>query len=338
MAINPFKDSDLNDLQENIGQFFTDHFGGLRKKLAIMRANFFSKGREKITVMFIPHSEKKIVNFHISIFAISSIVIFTVLTVTVTSIMIISHSSTVKEVSILKRDGADSKVQVKHFKEEINRLYTIFQQFKPEITYLYSMTPNSSINTLWAKGGEHNSTPGLSETEGNAPSLELLNMQEIKNELVTTKDLVSKIKEFLKYRKKIIANTPSVWPVEGYIVSRYGYRNSPYSFTTEFHEGIDIEAFPGTEIRSTAPGTVLDVRWDNNLGLTVAIKHKYGFVTSYSHCQRASVEKGQIVSKGEVIGYVGRTGKTTQYICYYQIKIGTEFVDPMPYLNRINRQ
>lgn len=340
MAINPFKDSNLNDLQQNIRQFLIDHFDGLRKKSREKWRKFLLKGQERITVMFIPHSEKKIVNFHISIFAVSFIIGFIIITVTVTSVLIINHSSTVKEVSILKRDGDDSKVQVKKFKEEINKLYDIFQTFKPEITYLYSLTPDSNIDSLWARGGgQHNPNPGADIADANtdAPSIELLNIQEIKQELHTTKEVVTKIKGFLKYRKKIIENTPSVWPVDGYIVSRFGYRNSPYTFETEFHHGIDIEAFPGTEIRATAPGRVSDIRWDSTLGLTVSIKHKYGFVTSYSHCQRASVEVGQEVSKGEVIGYVGRTGKTTQYICYYQIKIGTEFVNPMPYLNRLAR-
>ena len=72
---------------------------------------------------------------------------------------------------------------------------------------------------------------------------------------------------------------------------------------------IDIEAFPGSEIRATAPGKVSEIRWDPVLGLVVSIKHKYGFTTSYSHCQRVSVELDQQISKGEVIGYVGRTGQ-----------------------------
>jgi len=337
MAINPFKDSDLNDLQESLGQFTNDHFGSLKKRISDFRQRFFSKGKEKITVMFIPHSEKKIVNFHISIFAISTILILTIVTVTVTSVLIINHTSTVKEVSILEKGEEDSKIQVKHFKEEINKLNFIFDQFKSEVSSVYDDTSSNTRNTLWASGGEYHSSAGEGETDKNAPSSEYLNLKEVKDNLVTTKKAVEKIKRFLKYRKKIIANTPSVWPVNGYIVSRFGYRNSPYSFATEFHQGIDIEAFPGTEIRSTAPGKVIDIKWDNNLGLTISVKHKYGFVTSYSHCQRASVEKGQKVSKGEVVGYVGRTGKTDQYMCYYQIKIGTEFVDPMPYLNRITR-
>ncbi len=339
MGINPFKDSNLNDLQQNVTDFLVDHFVDKKHRVRTLWKRFNDKGNERITVMFIPHTEKKIVNFHISIFTVSSIAAFIFITVIVTSVLIINHSSTVKEVSILKRDGSDSKVQIKIYKEEINKLYDIFQKFKPELTYLYSLTPDSNIDSLWAKGGENNPNPNpnLTENDPNVPSMELLNIQEVKQELETTRDVVGKIKNFLNYRKKIIENTPSIWPVEGYIVSRYGYRNSPYSFETEFHHGIDIETFPCSEIKSTAPGNVSEIRWDPSLGLTVSIRHKYGFITSYSHCQRVAVEVGQKVLKGEVIGYTGKTGKTTEYICYYQVKIGTEFVDPMPYLNRISR-
>jgi murein DD-endopeptidase MepM/ murein hydrolase activator NlpD len=341
MKLNPFKESNLNDLQNNILQFLIDHLSSRQARLKDWWKNLVLRGKERITVMFIPHSEKRIINFHISIFAIAVILGIFTATVVVTSIMIINHSSTIKEVSKLKKYGSNSKEQIKQYKKQINELYDIFQKFKPELTYLYSLTPGSDIDSLWAKGGEHNPNPTF-ENGGNAsnpaPPIEILNIEEIERELKTTKKIISKIKVFLEYRKKIIETTPSIWPVRGYIISRFGQKNSPYAAETDFHNGIDFESFPGTEIRATAPGKVSDIRWDPSLGLIVTIKHKYGFTTLYGHCQRVSVELGQQVAKGEVIGYVGRTGKTTRYICHYEIIIGTESVDPMPYLNRISHQ
>ncbi len=338
MKLNPFKESNLNDLQKDILQFLSDHFSLRREMLREWWRRFVAKGKERITIMFIPHSEKRIINFHVSIFSIALIGGIVTATVTVTSILIANHTSAIKEVSKLKRYGSNSKIQIKKYKEEINELYDIFQRFKPEITHLYSLTPGSDIDSLWAKGGVHNPNPDLENTgtEGApSPPMEILNIQEIERELKTTKKLLAKIKVFLDYRKKIIEATPSIWPVNGYVVSRFGRRPSSYAAETEFHNGIDIEAFPGSDIKATAPGRIEEIRWDPNLGLTVTIKHKYGFTTSYSHCQRVSVEQGQQVSKGEVIGYVGRTGKTARYACHYEIIIGTEAVDPMPYLNRI---
>ncbi len=343
MSLNPFKETNLNDLQKNILQFLSDHLSSKKAKLDDLRKRFVAKGKERITIMFIPHSEKRIVNFHVTIFAIAIIGGIITATVTVTSVLIINHSSTIKEVSKLKKYGVNSKIQIKKYKEEINQLYDIFQKFKPEITHLYSLTPGSDIDSLWAKGGVHNPNPTFEDGAGGegeidpSPPIEILNIQEVERELRTTKKLLSKIKVFLEYRKKIIETTPSIWPVNGYIISRFGQRTSMYAAETEFNSGIDIESFPGAEIRATAPGKVSDIRWDPVRGLLVSIKHKYGFTTSYSHCQRVSVELDQQISKGEIIGYVGRTGKTARYVCHYAIIIGTEFVDPMPYLNRITR-
>ena len=334
MALNPFKDSNLNDLQQDLLDFFYDHTRGIKKAIADWWVRFNKKGNERITVMFIPHNEKKIVNFHISIFAISIFVAALVLTVSVTSVLIVNHTSNIKSVSKLKMYGSNSKVQIQQYKVEINRLYEIFQRFKPEITYLYSLTPGNTVDSMWAKGGVSN--PNNTAIAGeDQPAIEILNIEEMERDLRETKNALDKIKVFLADRKKIIENTPSLWPVNGYIISRYGERVSPYSFKKEVYRGIDIAAFPGAEIVSTAPGNVESIQWDPVLGLTVSIKHKYGFVTSYSHCQRVSVEVGQKINKGEVIGYVGRTGKAIRHLCYYQIRIGTEFVDPMPYLNKI---
>ena len=126
-----------------------------------------------------------------------------------------------------------------------------------------------------------------------------------------------------------------MWPVNGHVVSAFGRRTSSFTNRQEFANGVDIAAFPGSEIRVSAPGTVESIVWDSFYGLRVAVTHKYGFTTVYSHCQRVSVEPGQKVIKGEVIGYVGRTGKATRHITHYQIRIGTEYVDPVPYLNRL---
>ena len=333
MGLNPFKESNLNDLQLRIKQFISDHFSDAIKKIKDWWKRFVKKGNERITVMFIPHSEKKIVNFHISIFAISAVCILFITTVTITSILIINHSSTIKEVSKLKQYGSDYKVQIKRYQSEIAYLYSIFQKFKPEVSELYGLMPEGDAESLWAKGGAPDTQ--VSNEDSSSPPMEILNLQEMENELKITKNVLVKIKRFVEYRRKVLENTPSIWPVDGFVVSRFGRKNVGNSYEKANRHGIEIEAFPGMEIRATAPGKVSDIFWDPDLGLTISIRHKYGFITSYSHCQRVSVTKDQMISKNEVIGYVGKTGKTSNYICFYQIMIGTEFVDPLPYLNKI---
>jgi len=338
MNINPSNNS--NSKKDGVKNFITTHSKNIKKKISILWSRFLHKGKQKMTVMFIPHSEKKIINFHISIFTISGILVSIVITIIITSAFIINHSSTIKEVSKLKKYKENSKETLNAYKKEIYKLQnTVENNFKGAIEQLYLALTRKNPktiknNVLWAKGGVAN-VDLLKQNLKNLPSTDALTIKDINSDLKRTKKLLNDFKNLIENRKKIIENTPSIWPVDGFIISRWGNRNSPYSFRKEFHRGIDIKGFPGKSIRATAPGTVSNIKWDRNLGLTISIKHKYGFVTSYSHCQRVTVEKGQKVSKSEIIGYIGKTGKTTKYICYYQIKIGTEFVNPLPYLNRI---
>lgn len=337
MALNPFKDSNLDNLQDSIKGFLSDNFGFIADSIKEKFSLFMKKGRERITIMLIPHSEKRIVNFHVPIFSISLIVITLIVTITITSLAIINHTSTIKDVTKLKRYGINSNIQKEKYKEEINRLYDIFQELKPEISRLYTLTKKNVDSPLWAKGA---GDPGSSEAaieKGDSPPLEVLNIQEMQQELKTTKEALEEIKNFLKDRKKLMENTPSIWPVDGYIVSKYGMITSPYTFQKEFNQGIGISSFPGRKIRATASGKVENIRWDSRYGLQITIKHKYGFSTCYSHCERVLVDENQHVSKGEIIACMGRTGKAPGHMCFYQIKIGTKSVDPYPYLNTIVR-
>jgi murein DD-endopeptidase MepM/ murein hydrolase activator NlpD len=347
MGLNPFKDSNLESLQKYIQYLFSDKFGFIWDNL---KSDFYiiqKKGKERLTIMLIPHSEKKIINFHVPIYVITLIISAILIIITITSIAIITHSSTIKDVTKLKMYGTNSKIQISKYKEEINKLYDIFQRLKPELTYLYSLTNEKDANSLWAKGGITNPNSEGASLENSSPSIEELNIKEVEMELKTSREVLSKIKEFLNTRKKLIENTPSLWPVHGYIISKFGYGTSYIRSENEYHHGVEIAAFPGSEIKATAPGTVENIYWDAKLGLSIIIEHKYGFSTIYSHCERVIVKeprkttngeiKKQKVNKGEIIGYVGRTGNSSKHVCYYQIKIGTEFVDPIPYLNKLNQ-
>ncbi len=338
MGLNPFKDADLYDLEDHLTRFFSR----LSKKIGSSIASFFwlirKKGSERITLMFIPHSEKRIVNFHISLFAILLFVIVLSGIVTTTTVLIVNHTSTIKEITRLRLYGYDTKVQIDHYKKEIDTLYDTFQKFKPELTYLYSLTPDNYVDSLWAKGGATSEESGADMSHmQEMPDFEELNIAEMKQELETTKEVLKQIKIFLADRKKVIENTPSIWPTDGYVTAAFGTRISPKSFREEFYPGVDITTFPGAEIRSSAPGTVQEITWDERFGITIRITHKYGFSSVYSHCQRITVQEDQKVSKGEVIGYVGKTGDAMNHKLFYQIKIGMEYVDPMPYLNKLYR-
>ena len=132
----------------------------------------------------------------------------------------------------------------------------------------------------------------------------------------------------------LLANsTPSIWPVKGYITSPYGRRLDPFHGKGVFHTGMDISAPYGSPVRATADGFVSMAGWDAGLGNCVKIVHdRNGFSTSYGHLKEYLVRPGQPVQRGELIGLVGSTGRTTGAHVHYEVRSKGLTVNPYRYL------
>lgn len=137
-------------------------------------------------------------------------------------------------------------------------------------------------------------------------------------------------------QKSLRNATPSIWPTEGEITSLYGYRFSPMrrddGETGEFHPGVDIANKPDTLINATADGTVLVSGWSHGYGNLVVIDHGYGIQTVYGHTSKALVKVGDRVLKGQVIAYMGTTGRSTGAHLHYEVRRQGSPVNPMQYL------
>ena len=122
--------------------------------------------------------------------------------------------------------------------------------------------------------------------------------------------------------------TPSIWPTAGYVSSPYGLRFGG----TEFHQGIDIAAEMGTPIVAAADGVVTAAGWNGGYGNMVDIDHGNGVVTRYGHASAVAVSVGQQVRRGEVIAYVGSTGRSTGPHVHYEVRVDGQPVNPAGYL------
>lgn len=129
------------------------------------------------------------------------------------------------------------------------------------------------------------------------------------------------------------AVVPNIWPVKGSLDSGFGGRRNPFGGAGyEYHEGQDIEAQTGTPVSATANGTVLCAGWQNGYGQVVYIDHGNGLQTRYGHLSQINVSVGQIISRGDVIGLSGSTGRSTGPHLHYEVRINNEPVDPINYL------
>ncbi len=136
----------------------------------------------------------------------------------------------------------------------------------------------------------------------------------------------------------LVNSTPSIWPVKGRITSSFGTREDPFSGKGVFHPGLDISAPYATPVVATADGYVTFAKWDGGLGHCIKILHgRNGFLTIYGHLKEYFVREGQRVRRGEVIGLLGSSGRTTGKHVHYEVHYEGLKVNPYKYVRNRDR-
>jgi len=146
----------------------------------------------------------------------------------------------------------------------------------------------------------------------------------------------NEIDDMVKNKEKLLLAIPSIQPVSNKnldrIASGFGYRIDPVYKDRRMHKGLDFTASIGTPIYATADGTVRESGFSGDgFGNKVLINHGYGYQTLYGHMYRVKAKVGQVVKRGEVIGYVGSSGKSTGPHCHYEVHKDGNAVDPIYY-------
>jgi len=132
--------------------------------------------------------------------------------------------------------------------------------------------------------------------------------------------------------KDSLLSTPSIWPVRGVVTSGFGRRRTPLLGATTMHRGIDISSRIGTPVRAPARGAVTFAGRDGAYGISITLDHGNGIVTRYAHLSRALVNVNDYVQRGDVIGEVGNTGRSTGPHLHYEIILNGTPVDPMRFI------
>jgi murein DD-endopeptidase MepM/ murein hydrolase activator NlpD len=135
-----------------------------------------------------------------------------------------------------------------------------------------------------------------------------------------------------------LADAPSIWPVQGPIGSSFGEREDPINGEGAFHPGIDIDAPYGTPVRAAADGDVTGQQMGSGYGRQIVLDHGHDVVTLYGHLSAIAVVPGQHVSRGQVIGYVGQTGRATGPHLHYEVRVHKVPVNPHKYMRTTYEQ
>ena len=348
---NKFKKTELSDLVHDLDieranldrESSTDFLQRFFYAFVSLMRNVLSRIRlqrhQKLTFMVIPHNDRQIKNYQISNLSLNIILGFVVLVVTVSSILIIRHNSTIQEVDKLKVSQKDAQLQFARIREEIKTIGQSYQQVRNNLVKLLGyLGQKSEQQILLARGGElsevlnkrREDDPGAEEIP---EELFLLNriLSEAENSLAP----LNEIDGFLKKREKVIRNPPTIWPVKGTILNPYGFVRDSGTLKPGVNEGLDIATYPGAQVLSAAPGLVTSVIRTTADGFQIQVRHNYGYETTYTGLERVIVSENEKVVKGEPIGFMGFTQERNNAVLHYEVRIGLDKVDPYSYLSQL---
>ena len=142
------------------------------------------------------------------------------------------------------------------------------------------------------------------------------------------------VRRDVERREALASSTPSIWPAHGWLTGTFGGRSDPFSGEPAFHQGIDISTDKGQPVFATADGVVESASYSGDYGNLVVLKHGFDLTTRYGHMSGFAVKPGQKVKRGDVIGYVGATGRATGSHVHYEILANGKLINPLQLLTQ----
>ena len=328
---------EIRDYRNRLTRKFYEKFFILKKRGEKFWERFVEKGHEKMTIMFIPHDEKKIINFQISKFIIMFFISLFVFIIITSSYAVIKNKTEQEEVKRQLLAYRGVKADLVKYEQLTNEISKTMEDLKPDIESIYQLSSDTEeIGDLWAYNDFD--FEGMDKLLKNKKVIsdDIFSMKKVQTDLTNATNIIKTVENFINERSKVENQMPSLYPIMGQITSLFGWRRSPFGHGRDFHTGIDIAAAPGSRIRSAAPGFVVFSGWMGGYGKAVKIKHSYGYETIYGHMSATNIaaDPNKRIEAGTIIGFVGMTGNATGNHCHYEIKLGDVAINPWPYMRK----
>jgi murein DD-endopeptidase MepM/ murein hydrolase activator NlpD len=159
-------------------------------------------------------------------------------------------------------------------------------------------------------------------------------LTQLQSVLATLEAGLTSVRSYFENQQALARATPTLWPAAGWLSSAFGNRKDPFNGSPDFHAGLDISANRGTPVRAPADGTVEHAGVNGNYGKSVLLVHGFGLGTRFGHLSSYVVRPGQRVKRGDLIGYVGATGRATSSHLHYEVLLNGSPINPLRLLAR----
>jgi murein DD-endopeptidase MepM/ murein hydrolase activator NlpD len=232
--------------------------------------------------------------------------------------------------SELKRQNLDYELSVEHLNDRVASL----QDFVRKLSVMAGLDTTVEDDVDGGVGGPHDldytTTSGaFAEVKGE--------LDRMKGELAGLEQKSRVLERFYEENNLMLASTPSIWPVRGYFSSSFGVRNDPFTGEREMHYGVDVSTMTGRPVVATADGIVLYAARRGTYGNIVVIDHKFGVMTRYAHLSGFNTRAGQQVKRGDVVGFVGNTGRSRAPHLHYEVWVQDRPTSPLDYILEYDR-
>ena len=284
------------------------------------------------TLIVVPHAKARFRKFQVSVrLAKWTLGVLGAASVVLTGVLI-HYTSIAAEVFELRRmrgENAVLLVRTREYEQNAGKLQAKVEQLQQLVTKLGVMAGLEQTLPDARVGG----VGGVASADSVAPAFEAhLDLGEMDRELSDLTKRSVRLEEFYKDQTLLLASTPSVWPVRGYLSATFGKRLDPFTGRPDFHPGIDISTPIGTRVVAPADGIVLSCAQSGGYGNAIIVDHGYGVVSRYGHLESYNVRAGQRVHRGDVIGFVGNTGRSTGPHLHYEVWVRDQAQNPIHFI------
>ena len=291
--------------------------------------------KRSFTVVVVPHTGERFRKLRLSSGALRALALVSGITL-LAAVTLVAHYVTfyqdlkvLRELRLnnaeLRRQNLDYEVGIEHLNGQVASL----QDFVKKLSVMAGLDASLEPSIDGGVGGPRD----LDFTSTTSAYAQVKNeIDRMQEELVNLESQSEVLEGFYENNTLMLSSTPSIWPVRGYYSSRFGYRKDPFTSEREMHYGIDISTPMGRPVVATADGIVLYAGRRGTYGNIVVIDHKFGVMTRYAHLSRFNLRAGKRVKRGDVVGFVGNTGRSRAPHLHYEVWVNDRPVHPLDYV------
>jgi murein DD-endopeptidase MepM/ murein hydrolase activator NlpD len=286
--------------------------------------------RKQHTIIVVPHARARFRQFQVTsrlLWSVATAVSLSLLLGVVFGVLWLQSVRKNREVTSLVAENQDLRGRTKSLNAKLESLEKVLAEFE-ERTRRLSIVAGLSGSPDPGTGGVGGLTALPADDVRHTEAV----LEEASRRGLLLSGRLGEVESRLSFQADQLALTPTLAPALGVLTAGFGLRSDPFTGRPDFHAGIDISSPKGSRIVAPASGTVVRVGWDRGYGRVVEIAHGFGVRTLFAHLEAPRVTEGQRVRRGDLVGLVGSTGRSTGPHLHYEVQVAGKPVNPLDYV------